>query len=899
MGKREPKINRKLAGVLQAHGLKAVWESEHSGNTAIDIEVLLNDNIRVAVECEKHGSGKRASAVKDASSRFEPVPMVHIALAVVYSKECIDEEHFTDETSLEYAVVTKCDTRRYNGNYKAHSEQIEWTNCIARDLPNIIRHLPRSLGDPNTLANDLKTRLAEAALSLSPLQRRNLANSINLTYSDPDTKNKQEEMAAKRALLIVASASLFHARLDDRIGDFKQTDHIDSWPPRTLQGCYNSPNTKTALSESWKTIQEYDYIPIFETARNVLEVSNDSVFESAVKSMTRWALETIGQLGGLRHDLLGRVFHAVLDTARHDGSFYTTTPAAVLLAGLAIRDKSDIPDNPSDMMILDPACGTGTLLMAVGERLRDLVPDMPPDDMIEKVLNGVDINVTATHMAATTLGLLSPSTKFGQMNISVAPLGIVDNKARAGSLEMYEKDGMLPYLNWSEGSAQQIDTKKVVHIKQHSADLIIMNPPFTRNDIRHDQLGRDTEKRVKKREEAIFSNDKDLQYSSDPMFMLLAERLQKEGGGTLAVVRPTVVATSSSSNKLRLFLAKKYHIDTIITPHDPERFHFSENTNIGEMLIVMRRGKKKDTNIINLAVNPSTVAEATALAMQINTGKNGGNYNKVLWPHSRVVDGDWSAVLFYSPHLIWRFVDIRDGKLFKTTKLSDIATMTGPRDVRGAFTASPEYDEDERYARYDHKTSEVTSMRAAPNKYLSYKDGKEKKARTVWENGSHLHIAERVQPNLTHVIAVKTDTKSVGTSWYSIKPKTGDAEEWSKTMAVYLNSTIGVISLLGVRVPRKPLYPRFSGNGLQSLPLPVMSETMIKQLATTYDHQKNSPLGVWRNPNETKIKIDEAVSKVLGLNNALIDNMRTTLACEPMVTGKRYGKPMLIEDYTE
>ena len=78
-----------------------------------------------------------------------------------------------------------------------------------------------------------------------------------------------------------------------------------------------------------------------------------------------------------------------------------------------------------------------------------------------------------------------------------------------------------------------------------------------------------------------------------------------------------------------------------------------------------------------------------------------------------------------------------------------------------------------------------------------------------------------------------------------------------------------------------------------------MSETMIKQLATTYDHQKNSPLGVWRNPNETKIKIDEVVSKVLGLNNALIDNMRTTLACEPMVTGKRYGKPMLIEDYTE
>ena len=65
----------------------------------------------------------------------------------------------------------------------------------------------------------------------------------------------------------------------------------------------------------------------------------------------------------------------MLDTARYDGSFYTSTAAAALLASLALRDSdgdwSD-PNYVASLRICDPACGTGTLLMAVKERIRDL-----------------------------------------------------------------------------------------------------------------------------------------------------------------------------------------------------------------------------------------------------------------------------------------------------------------------------------------------------------------------------------------------------------------------------------------------------------------------------------------------------------------------------------------------
>lgn len=76
------------------------------------------------------------------------------------------------------------------------------------------------------------------------------------------------------------------------------------------------------------------------------------------------ALALTRDISGLRHDLLGRIFHTVLDTARYDGSFYTTTPAATLLASLAIKDTMCDWSNPAEvtkLRITDPACGTSTL----------------------------------------------------------------------------------------------------------------------------------------------------------------------------------------------------------------------------------------------------------------------------------------------------------------------------------------------------------------------------------------------------------------------------------------------------------------------------------------------------------------------------------------------------------
>ena len=150
----------------------------------------------------------------------------------------------------------------------------------------------------------------------------------------------------------------------------------------------------------------------------------------------------------------GRIFHRVLDTARYDGSYYTSTAAAVLLATLALREQdadwSD-PNAVAGLRICDPACGTGTLLMAAAERIRDLrnaAGRSDPEDeealglaLVEDVLWGYDVNLTATHMAASTLGMLVPQDFFLPHEYSSGLAGSVRRPALSRLFGLYQRAG--------------------------------------------------------------------------------------------------------------------------------------------------------------------------------------------------------------------------------------------------------------------------------------------------------------------------------------------------------------------------------------------------------------------------------------------------------------------------
>ncbi len=593
----ESTLNTWLAAALRERGLDARAESGQGGGKRLDVEVSL-DGLKIALEAEQaFSAAKKASAIKDADSRLRD-ELADCAVAICYPAGL--------SSAAELAACELLHTLRSHKE-RPPAHKTSWKRDNIPQLVSVIRKIPDQLGDPDEIANRLSFSLDRAVARLSESQKQDLAACLDLPAGKP-TKiepgyalSSRFNQAAKRAMLVLATAVMFHSQLDKHRHSIKPRSFAGDWSPASASQCAESHDPVGAFSQAWELWLAVDYKPIFDTARSALQaLAGAHEFAAALRVVARASLQVTRNIVGLRHDLLGRIFHKVLDTARYDGSFYTTTAAATLLANLALRaDLLDWSDSAAiaRLRITDPACGTGTLLMAAAERIRDLTGATGNQAevsrlLIEQVLTGFDVNLTATHLAATTLGLLSPTTTFERMKIYRALLGVDENnEAKLGSLEFLDagKDGQPRLLPWPTG-VEQIETQAQV-AQAEAADLVIMNPPFTRDSLRHDQFSRLQERKLKAREKELFDKLEGGIHRSHNGggFLALAEKISKHDNATIAVVLPLVGATNYATREMRIFLAKKFHIDTIVTSHDPTRIYFSENTSIGEMLLICRR----------------------------------------------------------------------------------------------------------------------------------------------------------------------------------------------------------------------------------------------------------------------------------------------------------------------
>ena len=119
-----------------------------------------------------------------------------------------------------------------------------------------------------------------------------------------------------------------------------------------------------------------------------------------------------------------------MTTAKHEGSFYTTLPAATMLATLLFHD---LPVDWTDyeqvtaLRVADFACGTGTLLIAAANVIMRKERTGRPQDvaraLVEQIIYGFDINPRAIHQAATGLGMMSPEVEFKRMQLFSMLLG--------------------------------------------------------------------------------------------------------------------------------------------------------------------------------------------------------------------------------------------------------------------------------------------------------------------------------------------------------------------------------------------------------------------------------------------------------------------------------------------
>lgn len=1012
----EQNLNTTLGILLRRQGLRAGAERalKGKGGGRADCRIRFGSHIIIIEAKAGQSERQQQNAVDNCLNRIDN-GHCHAAIAVCYPADA--DEDTLEEARLRYAILDQ------------DNRAPQWAEGTPGDLASAVALAPAQLGNADLAAARLSDEIGKAIELLSFNQKESLARCLDLPATPEPRRNKYRsageynravsrwqtaryDTAAVRGALVIASAVMFHARLDghltaaDRpVEDARAADgsaYIGEWPPMRADQCLRvgsiggggeggnragggsggggdsrgvgsngggdsrsgsrsggggvvdrgnsgggggrsvggggGGNVIQALAEAWGAILALDYKPVFQTAiAGILGPNPDENWRRAVGIIGEEALNLTGNLAGGRHDVMGRIFHRVLDTAPYDGSFYTGTAGATLLATLAIRPGDrEWTDNEAigSMVIIDPACGTGTLPIAAATRIRELagageagiggaggvaggggaagggVGDELAAVLVERALHLYDINLTATHMAATTMGLMSPSTRFRNMNVHRTLLrpptydaeGRESDHARLGSLEWLDnRPLMVPWPDPSIG--QHADTLGEAP-PLPPADLFIMNPPFARDSLRYDQFTEAEEELIKARESALLAATPAHRSNAAGGFVVLGVSNTSEKKGRVATVLPLVGAQNASGLGIRRHIGNEMHVEYVIALKDPEAMAFSENTDIGEMMVIARHWQadedreQAETVFVKVLRKPQTPAQARALGVSILRGEPHPDYDVTRWPQARMQEGDWFPTQFVRDECVAAFDNLSRGNWFPSANNVYVGQL-GPagQGIRGAFVKS---DVSTPYhALWHHKTEVQTTMASAADTYIWPQKGQERLAARYWAQRRSVMLPNRLSVPNTRVTAVYCAIPTVGSAFVPYRPAAGAHDETAvdKAVVAYLNSSVGIVAMLGVTSNKKIVYPNWSVDDHRQIPMPYwerLAGGAVNALAAAYDGLCQLELGELRSlpSDEARRRLDDAVGAALGIPAGEMARTRAALASEPAVTGRTYtGRP--------
>ena len=629
---REETVNSLLVEVLRDHGIEARAERRRREGIP-DVLVELGAGNTVLIECKwEDAAGPLESQLNE---RLNGFPEAMAVIGVLYP---LTLKYVTNTRScLEHDGLLQWWLHGTRG--EARSDRPVRIGSVT-DLADYLRVLSLEIDAADRVAAAAKVieyRVEQASTKLAGHAR--ISRRVKDIIAESD-QEKDRAAALRIGCLVLFNALAFQERLAE------VNEDVETAPEAWDQGL-------TRLRDAWRYICEnIDYIPVFELAVNILDVlstGRPELQEPVLAPLLRAVNETRHLEG---HDLSGRLFHTLLTDAKFTGAYYTSVPAATMLARLVFHNwppHVDWEDHefPASLNVADLACGTGTLLMAVAseaERRHKSAGGQHAAElhkaMVEQALHGYDVQLTAVHFAATSLAMLNPNIQFDRMNLYVMALGAEGSNVSLGSLDFLGGDEVAVQFALSPDSmgvnARQIrETGRVYGGGSQSArqgvtatlpdlDLAIMNPPFTRSvggnllfgslpptDRR--KLQNELSRRLKSRQASATAG-------LGAAFVATAAPKLRPGEGRLALVLPLTVCTGPSWEQTRALIERDFVLDMVVASHDPTRWNFSDSTDLSEALLIATRRPlngpttEHRTTFVNLWVNPDGIVDAHRIA---------------------------------------------------------------------------------------------------------------------------------------------------------------------------------------------------------------------------------------------------------------------------------------------
>ena len=630
---------------------------------------------RIVMEAKYNDTEGAAEAAQRRFQEMHPAPDIVGAIAYSHNFESDPEKAMRDGESIRFAFRAKEDARDWSSL---------WRHGTVYDLAQSLRR-PQAIIRPqedevDIAANRIRGAIAIFADSFSdkPQAKRAIAELLQANFSG-DKKRDDEILtqSVQVAGLILFGAFLFQFALAD--SDKSRVKSPTDW---------DGIGAKISdLRAHWQFIlDEINYVAIFKIALQILLKGNVTI--SPAQRLID-AASDVQEAARDGSDLMGRVYHFLLADAKPLGAFYTSIPAATLMAGIALN-PADLGENKkwADMnfirklRIADPACGSGTLLAAACWKLRDNFTRADfqlrgihidgkdkrqpirelQRSLIEETIWGYDILETAAHLTATTLGMMSPEVDFKKAHIYRTIIGKTGNGPAAGSLELLEAAQPILFRR----DDVQIETQKEAD-PLPPLDLCIMNPPFVRGTAGNESysfLSGDEQVAVHSRMSDLAAKHNFVPDGQGPGFVALACKNIKPGG-RFAVILPATFAVGMGKawRDSREMIEKDFDLEVLIVSRENARPNFSENTNLQECICIARKRRKKDkpTEKAIFAVlhrNPRSGEDALGASQAIvracESGKEIGNLNPDSDElHSEGIIGQF-ALLPYRGKSAWR-----------------------------------------------------------------------------------------------------------------------------------------------------------------------------------------------------------------------------------------------------
>ena len=785
--------------------------------------------------------------------------------------------------------------------------------------------------------NILETSIKEAARHLNDDElRATLDRHFGLDNLKDTDLNKQADGCTIAALLMMNAAMLHQ-----RIASGRWLREVSD-----LETVKNAVNVIRQIEREWNRILQYDFRPVIEPALKAIHAIEDTGklagLERALRHLAAEAeriAETYADMGA---DHAGPLFNRVMGNQASDGAFFTRPVAASIAARLTLDAAGNQDWTKSDVWqahkTVDLACGSGTLLTAIltdqkrraGEQGADArqIADLQKL-AVEETIKGLDINPVSLQLAASQLTAGNQEIRYRNMGLYQMPYGPLSSddptRVATGTLELLGQQAIVPRASelnfpdekiaaqstWNPYDTELEDAVAAVQ----DARIVIMNPPFTSRRKMGEKFPPEIKEALRSRADAmeriLLRADPSLVEFADknsvrPLFVALADRIQKSPDGVVSMINPTIALSATSGLKERQILAERFHIHTILTCHQPGNINLSQNTNINESIVVMRRhaaGPKPPTRLIHLdklPVDENDVADLHQCLLDCRQGQMANGWGEISqWPAARMEQGDWTPAVWRSPELAeaaqqfaahpkMRTIQEHGYSCEATRQMMDKKNfIPATPGNKGSFPIIDSKGGDGQ--KTIRSTPDAQWQPTNPNEEQRIRNGGTyPQVQRLLSKAGFLLITSGQDTSTARLTAIANDQAYVGRGWL---PITGPDAEEAKAMAVFLNSTAGRLQLLR-NAGRKLAFPQYNPEPLEGIRIPDLKDGGVRQtLAECWERTKEWAVPQYREGEcEVRRVWDEAVAQALGWEAADLTRLRQLLHQEPHVRGLGYNQ---------